>query len=267
MRRLLIAGNWKMNTLRETATALAGALAEAYPQEPDSVEILVCPPFPYLLPVRDAIDGSAVQLGAQNAYHEAPGAYTGEVALDMLLDVGCRWVIVGHSERRHVLGESDELLNKKVQAALAKGLNVIYCVGEKLEQREADQTEQVLDHQMETGLAGCSGDALAKLVVAYEPVWAIGTGVRATKEQAESAHKHLREWLASRYNAELAEQTRILYGGSVKAGDDQQKQETYELLCQPNVDGALVGGASLKAEEFKAIIEAGERAAQAGTNA
>ncbi|HID24707.1 MAG TPA: triosephosphate isomerase, partial [Planctomycetaceae bacterium] len=122
MRRLLIAGNWKMNTLRQTATALAGALAAAYPQEPASVEILVCPPFPYLLPVRDAVDGSAVQLGAQNAYPEDPGAYTGEVALEMLLDVGCRWVIVGHSERRHVLGESDELLNKKVKAALAKGL-------------------------------------------------------------------------------------------------------------------------------------------------
>jgi len=168
----------------------------------------------------------------------------------MLLDAGCRYVILGHSERRHVLGEDDALINKKVAASLAKGLDVILCVGELLEERQAGRTEAVLDRQMEGGLAGVSAESLEHVVLAYEPVWAIGTGVTASPEQADSAHAHLRKWLAGRYNRERAEQTRILYGGSVKPDN------AASLLGQANVDGALVGGASLKAEQFLPIVTA-----------
>ena len=256
MRRLFVAGNWKMNHFLDSATGLGRDLAEAFPSGFETVDVLVCPPFPYLIPVRDAIAGSAVQFGAQNAWHEAPGAFTGEVALEMLVDIACPWVIVGHSERRHILGESDELLNKKVTAALSKGLKVIFCVGEKLDQREANQTEAVLDSQMESGLKGIDEDAAANLVIAYEPVWAIGTGVRATEDQAEAAHVHLRKWLEGRYNSDVAENTRILYGGSVKPAD------ALGLLKRPNVDGALVGGASLDAKNFVPIVQAAVEATE-----
>jgi len=257
MRRLLIAGNWKMNHLTDSSVALGKALAREFPEPLEAVDILVCPPFPFLAAVRDAVAGSAVQLGAQNAYHEHQGAFTGEVSVAMLADVGCTWVIVGHSERRYVLKESEELLNQKVRSALAQQIKVIFCVGESLEERQNGCTERVLDRQMQTGLEGCESEALDRLIVAYEPVWAIGTGVRATEEQAESAHKHLRNWLASRYNSELAEQVGILYGGSVKP------DTALGLLQQPNVDGALVGGASLDADQFVPIIRAGVQAASA----
>lgn len=249
MRRLFVAGNWKMNTVKQSATNLARALADKFPQE-SSVEILVCPPFPYLSAVGDIVNGSAVALGAQNAYFEAPGAFTGEVAVEMLMDVGCRWVILGHSERRHVLGETDALINKKTQASLTKGLGVILCVGELLEDRQANKTEAVLDAQLAGGLTDIGAEALNNLVIAYEPVWAIGTGVTASEEQAESAHAHIRNWLASRYNTEIADSMRILYGGSVKAANAKS------LMQQPNVDGALVGGAALDAANFVPIIEA-----------
>jgi triosephosphate isomerase len=170
----------------------------------------------------------------------------------MLLDVGCRWVIFGHSERRQVLGESDETISKKARAAIGQGLNVILCVGETLNQRQAGQTEQVLDSQMQGSLAGIDEKAFAGVVIAYEPVWAIGTGVTATTEQAESAHAHLRSWLGTRYNPRTAAETRILYGGSVKP------QNAGSLLEQPDVDGALVGGASLKIDDFLPIIQAAE---------
>lgn len=249
MRRFLIAGNWKMNLTRAPAESLASAVAAVAPGDGDSVEVMLAPPFPYLLPVGTVVAGSPVQLGAQNVYFEKPGAYTGEVAVEMLLDVGCRYVILGHSERRHILGETDELIGKKVDAALSGGLSVILCVGELLSEREAERTEAVLDRQMKGGLAGVDAAAIGNVVIAYEPVWAIGTGVTATPEQAESAHAHLRKWLARRYNSEVSGRTRILYGGSVKpdnAGD---------LLSQPNVDGALVGGASLKADQFNSIVQ------------
>ncbi len=250
MRRFLVAGNWKMNTTSETGTALASALAGEYPSAADGVEILVCPPFPYLMGVGAAISGSAVQLGAQDAYFEAPGAFTGEVATEMLQDVGCQYVILGHSERRHVLGETDALINRKVLASLRQGLKVILCVGELLDERESRRTEAVLDAQMEGGLSEVSASDLANVVIAYEPVWAIGTGVTATPEQADSAHAHLRNWLSSRYNASAAEAMRIQYGGSVKPDNAET------LLSLPNVDGALVGGASLKAELFIPIVNA-----------
>jgi triosephosphate isomerase len=250
MRRPLVAGNWKMNTTRDSARELAAAVAHAVPEGDDSVEVMVAPPFPYLTTVSDALAGSGVVLSAQNVYQESPGAFTGEVAVEMLLDVGCRYVILGHSERRHVLGETDVIINGKILAALAKGLDVVFCVGELLEEREAGNTEAVLDTQLDGGLEGVSEADMSRVVVAYEPVWAIGTGKVATPDQAESAHAHLRSRLAARYNAEVGDAVRILYGGSVKA------RNAAELLGQPNIDGALVGGASLSAEAFLPIVEA-----------
>ena len=254
MRRMFVAGNWKMNTLLQSAVELAGALAKAVPASLPAVQVAVCPPFPYLSAVSAAITGSGVELGAQNVWFEKPGAFTGEVAIDMLLDVGCQWAILGHSERRQILGETDALISKKVTACLAKGLPVILCVGETLDQRQSGQTEIVLDSQMLGSLAGVDGQAMGQVVIAYEPVWAIGTGVTASTEQAESAHLHLRRWLGSRYNPGVAAATRILYGGSVKA------QNAQSLLEQPDVDGALVGGASLKVDDFLPIIRAAETA-------
>jgi triosephosphate isomerase len=253
MRRFLIAGNWKMNTTRQSGVALAEELAAVVPQAEVGVEVLVCPPYPYLLAVGEKLSGSAVHLGAQDAYFEAPGAFTGEVAVDMLRDCGCRYVILGHSERRHVMGETDAIINRKVRASVAGGLTAVLCVGELLSERQSGQTEEVLDRQMEGGLAGVSEAEAAQVVIAYEPVWAIGTGVTATPEQAESAHEHLRKWLARRYTPAFSEKVRILYGGSVKADNAET------LLGQPNVDGALVGGASLKSSTFVPIMEAARK--------
>ena len=250
MRRFLVAGNWKMNTDRASGSALAGALAENSPSEEAGVEVLVCPPFTGLESVGRAIDGSAVQLGAQDVYFEPGGAFTGEISVEMLRDAGCGYVIIGHSERRNVLGEDDEVANRKVKAALAGGLKVVLCVGELLSQREAGNTEWVLDLQMAGSLADISEDDAKNIVIAYEPVWAIGTGVTATTEQAESAHLHLRNWVSGHYNSEFADQLRILYGGSVKPDNAEA------LMSQPNVDGALVGGASLKPDLFIPIIDA-----------
>jgi triosephosphate isomerase (TIM) len=255
VRRYFVAGNWKMNTDAAGATALAGALRAGVAGD-CPVDVLVAPPFPYLGLVVGAVEGSPIKVGGQNCYFEDPGAFTGEVAVEMLKDVGCSYVILGHSERRHVLRETDELINRKVSAALAKGLDVILCIGERLEEREANATEKVLDTQLAGGLADVTAGEAANLVVAYEPVWAIGTGKVATPEQAEAAHRHVRQWLAGRFGAELGEQTRIQYGGSVKADN------AAELLGQPNVDGALVGGASLKAESFLPIVEAAVRLSQ-----
>ncbi len=250
MRRLFVAGNWKMNTTRESGTALASELAAAVTAEKTQVDVLIAPPFPYLTAVGPTLVGSAVQLGAQNVWHTKPGAFTGEVGVDMLKDVGCQQVILGHSERRHELGETDELINRKVKAVLKGGLDVIFCVGELLADREADNTEAVLETQMQGGLKDIPAESFSKITIAYEPVWAIGTGVTALPDQAESAHAFLRSWLAKCYNPDLAEETRILYGGSVKPNN------ATELLSQPNVDGALVGGASLEAKQFLPIIQA-----------
>lgn len=250
MRRLYIAGNWKMNTTAESGASLAQALVDSITAELPAVDVLICPPFPYLSAIAAITQGSGVGVGAQNVYFESPGAFTGEVSVDMLQDIGCRSVILGHSERRHVLGETDELINRKVHAALAGGLQVILCVGELLADRQAGRTEAVLDQQMQGGLAGVDASQLDNLVIAYEPVWAIGTGVVASVEQAESAHAHLRNWLTNCYNDQMAESIRIQYGGSVKP--DNAKA----LLEQPNVDGALVGGASLNADSFLGIINA-----------
>jgi triosephosphate isomerase len=249
MRRLLVAGNWKMNTGRTQALELAGGLVEQC-GEPGAVDVMIAPPFVWLEAVAAVVGGSAVQLAAQNAWCEAPGAYTGEVALEMVAEAGCGTVILGHSERRQLFGDTDELVGRKVAAARSAGLGVILCVGETREQREADETDAVLTRQLLAGLESIDGEMVAGLVVAYEPVWAIGTGLVATTEQAESAHAHLRNELALRYNSDVADATRILYGGSVNPDN------AADLMGRPNVDGALVGGASLSVDSFVAIINA-----------
>ena len=240
-----------MNLLSSAGVGLAQALAAKYSAAP--VEILVCPAFPYLTSIGSVIGGSAVQLCGQNLCAESQGAFTGEVCGDMLKDVGCGWVLVGHSERRQIFGESDELIAKKMVAGLKHGLQVVLCVGELLAERQSGQMEAVLARQM-SGLANVSAGQMAQVVIAYEPVWAIGTGVTASTEQAQQAHAFLRSELKSRYGEPVAAATRILYGGSVKPDN------ALELMSQPDVDGALVGGASLKIDSFSAIIEGGIQA-------
>jgi len=251
MRRIFVAGNWKMNLTEREAIALVEGLKERLGQSLP-MEVAVCPPFVYLQAVGRAISGSPIKLGAQNLYPEQKGAFTGEISPQMLLDVGCTYVIIGHSERRHVIGrgEDDQFINRKVHAALEAGLTPILCVGEKLEQRDAGQTEQVLTEQVTAGLAGLSPEQARKVVIAYEPVWAIGTGRNATPEQAQAAHEHIRKLLAGMFDEQTAREVTIQYGGSVKASN------AADLMGQPDVDGALVGGASLKADEFSEIIRA-----------
>jgi triosephosphate isomerase (TIM) len=251
MRKPFIAGNWKMNLTRSESVALARELANKVGPV-SKVDVAVCPPSVYLDAVGQAVEGSAVALGAQNMYHEANGAYTGEISASMLDDVGCRYVILGHSERRHVLGETDADVNRKLLAALDVGLTPIVCVGETLQEREAGKTQQVVREQFDGSLAGLTAAQAARIVIAYEPVWAIGTGKVATPAQAEEVHAELRKLLENRYNTDIAAGVRIQYGGSVKADN------AAELLAQPNIDGALVGGASLKADSFLGIVSAAE---------
>ncbi len=249
MRRPFIAGNWKMNLDRAAAVALAQRLAKEA-ESVEGVDLAVCPPSVYLDAVARAVAGSNVAVGAQNMYHEPKGAYTGEIGAAMLADVGCRYVILGHSERRHILGESDTDINKKVLAALEAALTPIICVGELIEQRRAGATMDVIASQFAGSLAGLSTEQIAQVVIAYEPVWAIGTGEVATPDQAEKVHLGLRKIMQVRYNEQVAQAIRIQYGGSV------EPENAADLLGQPNIDGALVGGASLKAESFMGIIAA-----------
>lgn len=248
-RKLFVAGNWKMNTSAVEAVALAKGVAAAF-ADVDAVDTAVCPPLVYLSAVGQALAGSNVAMGAQNMFYENNGAFTGETSGAMLLDVGCKYVILGHSERRHVIGESDELINRKVVKALADGLAPILCVGELLEERRAGQTMDVVSRQVRIGMEGISKAEAAKVTVAYEPVWAIGTGETATPAQAQEVHAMVRALLAEIYDEQLAQCVRIQYGGSVKASN------AAELLGQDDIDGALVGGASLTAEAFAGIIEA-----------
>ena len=248
-RKLFVAGNWKMNTSAVEAVALAKGVAAAF-ADVDAVDTAVCPPLVYLSAVGQALAGSNVAMGAQNMFYENNGAFTGETSGAMLLDVGCKYVILGHSERRHVIGESDELINRKVVKALADGLAPILCVGELLEERRAGQTMDVVSRQVRIGMEGISKAEAAKVTVAYEPVWAIGTGETATPSQAQEVHAMVRALLAEIYDEQLAQCVRIQYGGSVKASN------AAELLGQDDIDGALVGGASLTAEAFAGIIEA-----------
>lgn len=249
MRRPFIAGNWKMNTNRGEAVALVKELVQALDGVGD-VDVAVCPPSVYLDAVSAAVAGSAVGVGAQNMYHEASGAFTGELSAAMLQDIGCRYVILGHSERRHILGETNEDVCRKVHAALAAKLTPIVCVGETLQERQASKTTDIVAEQFYGSLAGLSAEQAGQIVIAYEPVWAIGTGLNATPDQADEVHADLRSILASRFGAAVADTVRIQYGGSVKA------ENAAELLAKPHIDGALVGGASLKAAGFAAIVRA-----------
>jgi triosephosphate isomerase (TIM) len=249
MRRKIIAGNWKMNTNRASAVALARGIVERA-GEFRHLDLLACPPAVYLIPVNDVVSGTMVALGGQNMYHEPEGAFTGEISAAMLLDAGCRYVILGHSERRHILGETDADVNGKTLSALSAGLIPIVCVGELLAEREAGQTAAVIRRQFAGSLAGVRHDQIERIVMAYEPVWAIGTGKVATPGEAEEVHADLRRLLAERYNSGSAAAVRILYGGSVKPSN------AGDLLSQPNIDGALVGGASLKVDDFLGIAAA-----------
>lgn len=256
MRTPVVFGNWKMNMLRQSACDLAaGVIAGA--RELQGVEVGICPPAVYLEAVGYAVRGTPVFLGAQNVHWEARGAFTGELAPGMLKDVGCTHVVVGHSERRHLLGESDEMINRKLRASLTIGLTPIFCLGELLEHREAGETEKVLERQLEGGLTELTGEELGRLIVAYEPVWAIGTGKTATPAQAQQAHAYLRGCLRERFGDSIATAVRIQYGGSVKP------ENAGELAAQPDVDGALVGGASLESEAFVAICRAAAESSRA----
>lgn len=248
-RRTLIAGNWKMYKTVSEAVDFVGKLKEKVAGG-GLVEVAVCPPFTALAAVSNALAGSNIALGAQDMHWEEKGAYTGEISPLMLRDVGCRYVILGHSERRQYFGESDEMVNRKVHAACRNGLVPIVCVGETLEQREAGSTEEVVRTQVEGSLAGLSPQQAAGLVVAYEPVWAIGTGRTASAVDAQAVNLFIRGVLAEMFGEEPARSVRILYGGSVKP------ENAAELLAQPDIDGALVGGASLDVDGFAAIVAA-----------
>ncbi len=246
-----VVGNWKMYTTAAEARRLAKAVVDGVSNE-ERASVAICPPFPYLALVGEILKGSRVALGAQNLFPEKEGAFTGEVSPTMLLDLGCKYVILGHSERRHKLGESDTFINQKVRVALAAGLDVIFCIGETLDQREADQTEAVLDRQLIQGLADLSADTLTRLSIAYEPVWAIGSlGHHATPQQAQEAHAVIRRRFGQMFDEKSAQTLAIQYGGSVKP------ENAAALLSQHGVDGALIGGASLHADQFLAIVRAG----------
>ncbi|MHC5141416.1 MAG: triose-phosphate isomerase [Planctomycetota bacterium] len=248
MRKPFIAGNWKMNTDSVSAVALAAGLAKEL-SSVDTVDVAVCPPFVYLQSVAAALSASNIALGSQNVYFEEKGAFTGEISCAMLKDTSCAYAIIGHSERRHVLGESDAMINKKISAAISGGLLPIFCVGELLEERQGGTTNEVVAGQIKNGLEGISAESIQAVTVAYEPVWAIGTGLTATPEQAQEVHAMIRGLLADLYGNEIAQTIRIQYGGSAKPGN------TAELMSQPDVDGLLVGGASLKVEDFAAMVK------------
>lgn len=248
MRRQLIAGNWKMNLNKAEAVALAKSLAEGT-ADVTGCDIAVMPPFVYVDAVADVLRGSRVAWGIQDCYFRENGAFTGEISVAMAKDLGCTYVILGHSERRHIIGETDELINAKTVAVLAGGMVPVVCVGETKDERENNQTLTVIRAQVDGSLAGLTAEQMAKTVIAYEPVWAIGTGLTATPAQAEDVHAAIRGMIAEKWDQTTADAVVIQYGGSVKPGNAK------ELLALPNVDGALVGGAALKADSFRGIID------------
>jgi triosephosphate isomerase len=248
MQRLpFIAGNWKMNKTVGEALDLVRELKNAISGVTE-VEVAVAPPYTALYAVGRELEGTPIRLAAQNLYWEEKGAYTGEVSSLLLKEVGCHYVIIGHSERRQYFGETDEAVNRRIKAALAQGLKVIFCIGETLKEREDGKTFSVIEKQIEGGLKGWGGEELGNIVIAYEPVWAIGTGKTATPEQAEKAHRFIRGKVEKLFSRKASEEIRIQYGGSVTP------ENIRGLMSQPNIDGALVGGASLKAESFSKIV-------------
>jgi len=247
-RKQIIAGNWKMNgTLSETANLING-LKQKLKSDTNKRDVIVCPPFTSLILARELIKDTSIKLGAQNVHHEDKGAFTGEVSAKMLKETGCDYVIIGHSERRAYFHEDDSFINKKVKKALETGLKVILCVGETLEKREQGVTKDVVKNQTSGSLDGISADELKNVIIAYEPVWAIGTGKTATPQQANEVHEYIRSLISQMYSSTAADAIIIQYGGSVKP--DNAK----ELLDMPDIDGALVGGASLKADDFSGIV-------------
>merc|ERR1719247_1398569 len=243
----LMAGNWKMNTVLDEAKTLAKDVAAAAKGAP-GVDVAVCVPFPFLIPVGDVLSGTGVSLGAQDCYYETAGAYTAAVSTSMLKSVGSQYVLSGHSERRATFGDSDADINKKTLKILEEGLTCILCIGELKEERESGETFNVCDTQLTEGLKGVSAEMMKKVVIAYEPVWAIGTGLTATPEVAQETHAYIRSWFVDNYSQEVADDVIIQYGGSVNDAN------VDALMACPDIDGALVGGASLKAASFSRII-------------
>ena len=252
-RRILIAGNWKMNKTSAEGTALVKEIASLLPAG-NLPEVLVCPPYLTVPAVVAAAKGTAIEVGAENVHWAESGAYTGEVSTAMLLDAGVTHVIIGHSERRQYFGETDETVNKRTAAAVKAGLTAVVCVGETLAEREAGETGAVIDRQTRKALEGLDAAAMAKIVIAYEPVWAIGTGKTATDDQAQEVHAQIRAILKDLFGEATAESVRILYGGSMKPAN------AAGLLAQKDIDGGLIGGAALKAPDFIEIIKAGANA-------
>ena len=250
LRKAVIAGNWKMNKTRPEAKELLEAIKPLVANAEGKVEVIACVPYTNLETAVAATAGSNVKVGAENVHFEKSGAFTGEISADMLVEVGVEYVVLGHSERRQYFGETDETVNKRTKAALAAGLKPIVCVGELLWEREANITEEVIARQIKLDLAGVSADDIKKTIIAYEPVWAIGTGKTATADQAQEVCAFIRATLAKLYGAAVADAVTIQYGGSVNAGN------AAELLSMPDVDGGLIGGASLKANDFNTIVQA-----------
>jgi len=248
MRKIIIAGNWKMNKDISESIDLANSVKRAV-YDIVEIEIVVCPPFTSLSDVNEVILDTNVKLGGQDVYWEKEGAFTGEISCAMLKNVGCEYCIVGHSERRQFFGETNQTVNKKTKALLKAGIKPIVCVGEKLEDRKANKTFNVVKDHIENSLAGLTGEDMLKTVIAYEPVWAIGTGVNATSQQAEEVHKYIRKLLKDIFGEDVASQTRIQYGGSVKPDN------IVSLMEKPDIDGALVGGASLNPVSFSQIVK------------
>ena len=248
MRKKIIAGNWKMNTTLKDGMELAKAVEQLEKEKTSDALVIIAPPYTHLSKVKELIGD--VKLSSQNCASEASGAFTGEISPEMLTSTGVEYVIIGHSERRSIFGEDNELLNKKTKLALSSGLKPIFCCGELLEEREAGKLFDVIREQLEVGLSDLSLEDISKVIVAYEPVWAIGTGVVASPDQAQEMHKFIRDLLVDLFNAQVADDMTILYGGSCKPSN------AAELFANPDVDGGLIGGAALKAEDFLAIVNA-----------
>lgn len=249
MRNKIVAGNWKMNNDLNESINLISAIKKGLDEKNSKVEVIICPPFTSLETASALIKNTAIKLGAQNMYFEKNGAFTGEISASMLKSVGCQYVILGHSERRTIFGESDELINKKIKSAILSELNPIFCIGETLQQREKGEAFKIVDQQIKKGLAGITKEEFEKIIIAYEPVWAIGTGKNATPEQAQEIHQYIRKKISTIYGEDSAEKTIIQYGGSVKP------ENSFQLMSQQDIDGALVGGACLKADSFLSIIQ------------
>ena len=248
MRKKIVAGNWKMNKNLQEGVALAKELTEVVKNP--NCGVIICTPFIHLASVAEIVKDSAIELGAENCADKEKGAYTGEVSAEMVKSTGAQWVILGHSERREYYNETPEILKEKVQLALANGLKVLFCIGETLEERDANKQNQVVKAELAGSVFNLSAEEWKNIVIAYEPIWAIGTGKTATAEQAEEIHAYIRSCVAEVYGQEVADDTTILYGGSCKASN------APELFAKPDIDGGLIGGASLKAADFKGIIDA-----------